>query len=1366
MERDKTLFIGLDVGTNSVGWAATDEDFNLYRLKGKTAWGARIFDEASDAKTRRGYRTAGRRLARRKERIRLLNALFDDLLKQKDPTFLVRLENATLHGDDPNKPEEAKGEALLFKSRKEEKEYYKAYPTIWHLRQTLINNEDRAFSDIRYLYLAIHHIIKYRGNFIKSGNYKVGEFDVGYFQCLNEFFASYFENEDGNNEDAGEALSADKYAEFETILLDKNETKTSRKKKLLGLMNVTESQKKFAEMFCTLVSGGTFSTDKLNAKDEETFEKKEICFNSGYDEKEEEIRSALGDAFDLVDIAKSISDYRELNDVLRGSAGISQAFVNIYEEHKADLRALKDLCKKVDEAHGLKGDDSIYVKIFVDKESKTNYPALVHKRKECGIHEFDSFVLTTLAPFENELAGDKAWAILKAKADREHEQLLQFIALRSTSVIPMQLHEVELEKILDNAVKRNIKGIAGIKEKLLALFEYHIPYYCGPLSNKSGYSNVEFKAGVSKEKLLPWNYKDKIDFEKTKEKFMRGLTNKCTYLKGCDVLPKQSLLYQDFDAWNKLNNLTVNGHKITLDEMKDLYSFASRRKKTTLTDIKRRLKEMSQSKENDVVVSGINPNDFIDLSTRASLCDAFDLSNRYTEDYKRCEEALLFKTYFTDSPSDAESIIKSRCNLSEKQLKALKRVSCKGWASLSKEFLTLKGVDQDGVVLDSTLMDHLENGQGNLMQILHDERYNYLKVIDVINRNYFGDKSTKVILDEMIEEMPPKMRRPVIQALRIVEEVAKVAKKKPDVISLEVTRENNDKKGKEAYTKKAEDRKKQLHAFLNSLSKVDAEKERASSVAKELDAFADLGPLRGKHLFLYFLQNGKDAYTGEPIDINDVLNGTKYDTDHIIPQSMIKDDSIENLVLVKKEINQHRSNEYPLPENIRSNKNNVAFWRRLKKAGMMSDKKFNNLTRASRLTEEELSAFVAAQINVVNRSNIVIRDALKILYPEAKLIFSKAQYPSQIRHELCIPKLRDLNDTHHAVDAYLNIVAGVKLQERFGNMAAIKAAAQNDENHSLNMEGYINRLILKDDGNGPTEFGEKINKASLRHDFLLTYRFIYQDDAFYKATIYAPGEGNSLIPAHNGWDVGRYGGYTSLANETNCIATIRGKKKTTRFLLGVSHLALTKFKQGKDIEKELIANVPHKEGDEVTVDLKRPVPLNATVKKDGVCYLLMSSEVEKVQLFLVSPVFLSRSSELYLARLIKEKEKNAAKLNTNETVVVTDKMGVNKYSFDWEKSFAVAKELFQIAADKRYDYCPMVSDLRDESTQNQFLEALKESPLSKQCDMLLELLSRFTRKSAAVSGKKFRKSRGLVLQEDLTLCSTSITGLFETERKL
>ena len=47
---EKNYYLGLDLGSNSVGWAATDEDYNFLRLKGKTAWGARIFSEAKDVK--------------------------------------------------------------------------------------------------------------------------------------------------------------------------------------------------------------------------------------------------------------------------------------------------------------------------------------------------------------------------------------------------------------------------------------------------------------------------------------------------------------------------------------------------------------------------------------------------------------------------------------------------------------------------------------------------------------------------------------------------------------------------------------------------------------------------------------------------------------------------------------------------------------------------------------------------------------------------------------------------------------------------------------------------------------------------------------------------------------------------------------------------------------------------------------------------------------------------------------------------------------------------------------------------------------------------------------------------------------------
>lgn len=67
---DKNYYIGLDIGTNSVGYAVTDTDYNIIRLKDKRAWGVRLFDEANTASDRRAKRTNRRRLDRRKLKLK------------------------------------------------------------------------------------------------------------------------------------------------------------------------------------------------------------------------------------------------------------------------------------------------------------------------------------------------------------------------------------------------------------------------------------------------------------------------------------------------------------------------------------------------------------------------------------------------------------------------------------------------------------------------------------------------------------------------------------------------------------------------------------------------------------------------------------------------------------------------------------------------------------------------------------------------------------------------------------------------------------------------------------------------------------------------------------------------------------------------------------------------------------------------------------------------------------------------------------------------------------------------------------------------------------------------------------------------
>ena len=54
--RTGSYYLGLDVGTESVGWAVTSCEYELLRHRGNAMWGVRLFDEgrAQDARRAAG----------------------------------------------------------------------------------------------------------------------------------------------------------------------------------------------------------------------------------------------------------------------------------------------------------------------------------------------------------------------------------------------------------------------------------------------------------------------------------------------------------------------------------------------------------------------------------------------------------------------------------------------------------------------------------------------------------------------------------------------------------------------------------------------------------------------------------------------------------------------------------------------------------------------------------------------------------------------------------------------------------------------------------------------------------------------------------------------------------------------------------------------------------------------------------------------------------------------------------------------------------------------------------------------------------------------------------------------------------------
>ena len=193
---------------------------------------------------------------------------------------------------------------------------------------------------------------------------------------------------------------------------------------------------------------------------------------------------------------------------------------------------------------------------------------------------------------------------------------------------------------------------------------------------------------------------------------------------------------------------------------------------------------------------------------------------------------------------------------------------------------------------------------------------------------------------------------------------------------------------------------------------------------------------------------GKCMYGDDDIDINELIRGnSRWDRDHIYPQSKIKDDSIDNLVLVNKTYNAKKSNEL-LSEDIQKKKH--SFWLSLLNKKLITKEKYDRLTRKGDFTDEELSGFIARQLVETRQSSKAIADLFKQIY-SSEVVYVKSSLVSDFRKKpLKYLKSRRVNDYHHAKDAYLNIVVGNVYNKKFTSNPIQWMKKNRDTNYSLN----------------------------------------------------------------------------------------------------------------------------------------------------------------------------------------------------------------------------------------------------------------------------------------------------------------------------
>lgn len=1102
----KKYYLGLDVGTDSVGFAVTDEHYHLVRKQGKHLWGARLFDEANDASSRRANREARRRLQRRKWRISLLQDLFKEEMDKVDPYFFDRLNNSSLHQED--KPENLRTTYLLFNDlKKTDKDFYKKYPTIYHLRKAMIE-EDKKFS-IKEIYLVMAHMIKYRGNFLTDGD--ISASDIGHdetklielFNELDSAFGFYYDSsKDGEQSDYVTPFSCDKEKANALMKLFIEESRTGYLKS--GVAKILEfggAQKLKPEQatIIQLICGGKSSLFKVFPEEKDS-DKEDISIefdSDNFDEVFANLEDNLGDEdkINIIKIAKDIYDYRVLLNLLKGKSSLSEAMVEIFDEHKVQLKILKSLFNEYakDKKKSFFVDAYGCVKDKNGKEKKAklanyvNYIGLTNNGKKRVTHlahetSQDDLYKTIYASFSFfdekkkvkedfsfKSEEDKQNAMEMAKAMESHTFLRRQNS-KENGVLCYQLNKNEMIKIIEKQGRyypflmdkdSSYRDPTATQYKLVFLLEFKIPYFIGPLSSKKGYESknqwmIRRQEGT---KITPWNFYTVVDTEKTAEKFIERMKNKCTYLIGEETLPAFSLLYSAYVWLNEINNWMVIGHNIKVEEKRILFDFYVQLGRTPrLKQVKEKLSTLYRGEEvslltrtgKEVEQEDIHANlkAFHDLSNENALGPCF---YKDKELFEKGEEIIETITIIEDKFLK-EKKLRSLGFAEDPQLRFLKSLNYTGWGKMSKKVLnglTTPVVNPEtGEIFDETIIDLMWKTPQNFMEILEKkDSYSFRSQIDKMNSEQCADRN------DLVNSLyaSPAMKRSVFQTLKIIDELKEILHIESfDTFFVECTRRNDEKR-------RTVSRKKKIQDIYASIKEVDNE------LKEELESKDD-NSLRGKKLFLYFMQMGKSVYTGKIIDLERL--DKDYDIDHIIPQATLKDDSFLNTVLVEKTINNQKQDAYPIPQSILNSDGRtwVKTLARLSRDLMPKEKEDRILRSvANPLKDEEVAGFVNRQLTMTDQSVKAICDVLRETEKESKIVYSKAGLVSDFRACFNLPKCREINDFHHAHDAYLNIVVGNVFNKVFTSNFSVQYYQEHFKNANTSLKHDVKHVFKRDE---------------------------------------------------------------------------------------------------------------------------------------------------------------------------------------------------------------------------------------------------------------------------------------------------------------
>lgn len=1128
--------IGLDIGTSSVGYAMTDEKGRLLRFHKRPTYGSVLFEEAQTAKERRQKRSARRRLARRRKRIKLLQALVAPDVCAADPEFFLRMNESFLWAED------SKYEKLYAKLPKalfvDGTVSVETLPTIYHIRNELVKSTKQA--DIRYVYLAMHHIIKYRGHFLMEGQ-TLSDIGAEAPQKMHELLELLTDPESFV---CGLAPAENVAKEICHAMENHALRGMARKEQIQKLLYAGKKKesKEAAQSLASLLLGYKGSLKALIGYENQTDAPEKTSLGAIEGETEETYLAGMTEAQAEV-FTRILELYRWqlFAEIRQNGQTISDTMVARYEKHGRDLEKLKAWVKAYQ-------PDKFYA-LFRDDENAKGYAAYTdHLRKpkkfkkeklqRCTQDEFYKVLKAMLTGNKDAEAAAAAQPMLEAIDEPNGFLPLQRINLNGQ--IPNQIQAEELAKILD-AQGKYYPTLRENREKILSICTFRLPYYVGPLYQDKNSPFQKWIVRDMTQPAYPWNFFDVVNQTATAEGFIANLTNKCTYLPIEDVLPLHSLLYEEYLMLNELNRVRVKGNLIRDVQLKQrmMDELFAKNKSVSYKVFAKWLRQNSpytDVTENDI--SGTQePGKFTaSLRTRYDLeKHGFTVSDQTME---QLETLVRWSTIFEDRSILKKLIQEKYPDVTDTQLSFLVQRRYTGWGRLSEKLLT--GVLGEYENQPATIMEVLRATNENFMQVLNNPQYHFQEEIAKERLMELGEPKNEIEYDEIRKlQVSPALKRGIWTAVRIVKElIAHQHGCHPHAIYLENTREETPDEKKQ----RTQSRLNQVEQMYKELAEDKTAEKVPSECWEVLKNCRDKKKLDDQQ-YLYLLQLGKSLYSGKPLDFDQLSATTQID--HILPQCYIVDNSIENRALVLSGENQRKADNLLLADSIRDSQR--PWWNYLRQKGFMGEKKFKNLTR-SMVSADDKQKFAARQLVETGQMVQCVMELFKRYYPDVHVSGIKAGLSSELREQYGLYKIRELNDMHHAYDAFLAATMG-NFVERFmpwldsESSAAIRfrkaQEAKKDDNNKVDLSskhGMILAKFSRDQVDADT--GEIIHNAQQEicylkavwgyHDGHVVFLKRQKAGKITEASRYRAGHSSAKLPLKKGMSCQRYGGFDSI----------------------------------------------------------------------------------------------------------------------------------------------------------------------------------------------------------------------------------------------